>query len=291
MDYTFIVSVCPENCKQNPEPRPGQNPKTSWKSKEDLPMNVYKLYFSPTGGTKKAADLLTDALAPKAAQVNLTDSKTALSDLALTAEDLAVIAVPSYAGRVPAVAVQRLAAVKGNGARAVLVCVYGNRAYEDTLVELADTAKEAGFRVMAAVSAIAEHSIARQFAAGRPDAEDAQRLAGFAKQIQEKLARGEDTEPSLPGNRPYKKTSGSKLVPKPTSDCTRCGLCAAECPVQAIRPEDPKKVDESACIGCMRCVAVCPQSARRVNPVMLSAVGLALKKVCSDRKECELFLE
>ena len=126
MDYTFIVSVCPENCKQNPEPRPGQNPKTSWNSKEDL----------------------------------------------------AVIAVPSYAGRVPAVAVQRLAAVKGNGARAVLVCVYGNRAYEDTLVELADTAKEAGFRVMAAVSAIAEHSIARQFAAGRPDAEDAQRLAG-----------------------------------------------------------------------------------------------------------------
>ena len=108
-------------------------------------MNVYELYFSPTGGTKKAADLLTDALAPKAAQVNLTDSKTAFSDLALTAEDLAVIAVPSYAGRVPAVAVQRLAAVKGNGARAVLVCVYGNRAYEDTLVELADTAKEAGF--------------------------------------------------------------------------------------------------------------------------------------------------
>ena len=102
-------------------------------------MNVYELYFSPTGGTKKAADLLTDALAPKAAQVNLTDSKTAFSDLALTAEDLAVIAVPSYAGRVPAVAVQRLAAVKGNGARAVLVCVYGNRAYEDTLVELAES--------------------------------------------------------------------------------------------------------------------------------------------------------
>ena len=72
-------------------------------------MNVYKLYFSPTGGTKKAADLLTDALEPKAAQVNLTDSKPALSDLALTAEELADIAVPSYSGRVPSDAVQRRA--------------------------------------------------------------------------------------------------------------------------------------------------------------------------------------
>ena len=253
-------------------------------------MKFYKITFSPTGGTLKVADILTGALSGSAVAVDLTDSTRNFPGVSFAQEDVAVIAVPSYGGRVPGPASVRLGTMNGGGARAVLVCVYGNRAYEDTLVELADTAKEAGFRVMAAVSAIAEHSIARQFAAGRPDAEDTQRLAGFAKQIQEKLARGEDTEPSLPGNRPYKKTSGSKLVPKPTSDCTRCGLCAAECPVQAIRPEDPKKVDESACIGCMRCVAVCPQSARRVNPVMLSAVGLALKKVCSDRKECELFL-
>ena len=73
---------------------------------------------------------------------------------------MAVIAVPSYGGRVPGTAAGRLGAIRGNGARAVLVCVYGNRAYEDTLVELQDIAKQAGFRVTAAVAAVAEHSIA-----------------------------------------------------------------------------------------------------------------------------------
>lgn len=99
--------------------------------------------------------------------------------------------------------------------RAVLVCVYGNRAYEDTLVELEDTAKQAGFQVVAAVAAIAEHSIARQFATGRPDAQDEQTLSDFAKQIQQKLSAGNTTEPAIPGNRPYKKTGPGGMIPSP----------------------------------------------------------------------------
>lgn len=180
--------------------------------------------------------------------------------------------------------------LSGQGARAVLVCVYGNRAYEDTLVELEDAAKQAGFRIIAAVAAVAEHSIARQFAAGRPDMQDAKRISDFARQIQAKLDAEDFTEPSIPGNRPYKKAKGAGMVPKPTKECTECGVCAAKCPVQAIDRENPKKVDEKACISCMRCISVCPHSARKLNPVMLSAASLMLKKVCSERKECELFL-
>lgn len=107
--------------------------------------------------------------------------------------------------------------MKGQGARAVLVCVYGNRAYEDTLVELADTAKQAGFCVIAAVTFIAEHSIARCHAAGRPDATDAEQLQAFAVKIREKLSAGDREEPGIPGNRPYKKYSGAGMVPKPTN--------------------------------------------------------------------------
>lgn len=198
--------------------------------------------------------------------------------------------MPSYGGRVPAVAVDRLGMVHGNGARAVLVCVYGNRAYEDTLVELEDAAKQAGFQVIAAVAAIAEHSIARQFAAGRPDAQDSAQLSDFAKQIQHKLSAADTSEPAIPGNRPYKKAGGAGMVPKATKECTNCGVCAAECPVQAIDKGNPKKVDEKACISCMRCITACPQGARKLNPVMLSAASLMLKKVCSERKKCELFL-
>ena len=253
-------------------------------------MKLYDIIFSPTGGTQKAADFLTQALEGEVTRIDLTDSKQNFHTIQLTQDDVAVISVPSYGGRVPAVAVERLTMLNGQNARAVLVCVYGNRAYEDTLVELEDAAKQAGFRVVAAVAAVAEHSIARQFATGRPDAEDAKQLADFAKQIQNKLSAGENTEPAIPGNRPYKKPDGASMVPKPTKACTQCGVCAEKCPVQAIDREKPKKVEEKACISCMRCVSVCPHAARKVSPVMLSAASLMLKKVCSDRKNCELFL-
>ena len=253
-------------------------------------MKLYDIVFSPTGGTKKVADDLTGALEGDVITVDLTDSKQNFQTVQLNREDIAVISVPSYGGRVPAVAAERLGMVHGNGARAILICVYGNRAYEDTLVELEDAAKQAGFQVIAAVAAIAEHSIARQFAAGRPDEQDAARLSDFAKQIQHKLSAEDTSEPAIPGNRPYKKAGGAGMVPKATKDCTNCGICAAECPVQAIDQENSKKVDEKACISCMRCISVCPQDARKVNPVMLSAASLMLKKVCSERKECELFL-
>lgn len=253
-------------------------------------MKLYDIVFSPTGGTKRVAALLADALDGEVNHIDLTDSKQDFHAVALAQEDVAVISVPSYGGRVPAVAVERLTKLSGQGARAVLVCVYGNRAYEDTLVELEDTAKQAGFQVIAAVAAVAEHSIARQFAAGRPDALDAKQLSDFARQIQTKLSAGDCSEPAVPGNRPYKKAGAAGMVPKPTKACTSCGVCAAECPVQAIDRANPKKVDEKACISCMRCISICPHSARKINAVLRSAVGLALKKPCSVRKNCELFL-
>lgn len=255
-------------------------------------MQVVQVVFSPTGGTQRVADIVAGALGRPAERVDLTDPGADFSALHFDEEDVAVIAVPSFGGRVPAVAAERLARVHGHGARAVLVCVYGNRAYEDTLVELEDVARAAGFQEVAAIAAVAEHSILHQYATGRPDDTDRAELEGFAHRIAEKLA-GPDagTAPlGVPGNRPYKEAGGTTMVPKGDSSCVACGLCARRCPVRAIDLASPRKTDAERCIGCMRCVSECPHGARKVNGALLKAAGLALRKACSVRKGCELYL-
>lgn len=254
-------------------------------------MKCTQIIFSPTGGTKRVADIISDGLANDVGgMIDLSDSKAAFSQVSFGAEDIAVIAVPSFGGRVPSAAVHRLREIRGNGAKAVIVCVYGNRAYEDTLVELQDAAEQAGFCIVAAIAAIAEHSIVRQYAAGRPDTEDRNRLADFARQILAKLESGAVTKPSVPGNRPYRKAGGAGIVPKTGKSCNNCGLCAKQCPVGAISEENAALVDKKMCISCMRCVANCPQKAKSLNGAMVSAASLALRKACSVHKECELYI-
>ena len=121
-----------------------------------------------------------------------------IEKITLQAEDVCLFSVPSFAGRVPAVAVERLKKIAGNGAKAILNCVYGNREWDDTLTELQDTLEACGFVCVAAVAAVAEHSVLRQFAAGRPDADDAPELAEFARKITEKLNSGVFGKLNLP---------------------------------------------------------------------------------------------
>ena len=107
-------------------------------------MNCTQITFSPTGGTKRIADILTEQLGECPATIDLANSNTDFSGCSVPSDNIAVIAVPSYGGRVPQTAAARLSAIKGNHAKAVIVCVYGNRAYEDTLAELQDIAEGCG---------------------------------------------------------------------------------------------------------------------------------------------------
>ena len=248
-------------------------------------MNTVEIIFSPTGGTEKVANILGGHWSENTVKIDLSDVKTDFSKCIIDKEDQVLIAMPSFGGRAPTVAIERLKKIAGNGAKCTLVCVYGNRAYEDTLVEMEDAAKESGFRVVAAVAAVAEHSIMPQYAAGRPDASDKKQLEQFAEQIAGKT----EAVVSIPGNRPYKKAGGAGLVPKPTKDCVKCGMCAERCPVQAIDPAS-FTADAKKCISCMRCVKQCPEKARNVNGAMVSIAAMAIKKACSVRKENELFL-
>lgn len=249
-----------------------------------------QVVFSPTGGTRKVSELLISTWTENWNTVDISDMKFDKEGYSFKPEDIVLNAVPSYGGRVPAIAARRISNLHGNGAKAVLVCVYGNRAYEDTLVELEDIATGVGFKVMAAVAAVAEHSIMHQYAAGRPDIEDQKQLADYSGQILEKLNSETVTKLSVPGNRPYKKAGGAGLVPKTGKACNKCGLCAEQCPVGAISKENAALVDKKTCISCMRCVVNCPQKAKTLNGAMVGAASLALKKACSIPKKCELYI-
>ena len=250
-------------------------------------MIIHQIIFSPTGGTQRVSEILCQGIGKESIVTDLCVKAADIQLPDIQEDDLAVIAMPVFAGRVPALAVERLRMVKPNSVKCVVVAVFGNRAYDDALLEMQDVASEIGFRVIAAVAAVAEHSIIRKYGKGRPDADDEQMLRRFGADIMRKAERDDCTLPQVPGNRPYKK-GGKVPQPKGRRGCNRCGVCAKKCPTDAIPLSDPKTVDTAKCISCMKCVSVCPTGARSIGVIMNFLATQGLKKVCTTRKVNEL---
>lgn len=250
---------------------------------------INSIIFSPSGTTAKVAETLTGFLDSEAVTYNLTVGNPERIDVQ---GDITIFAMPVYAGRIPALAVERLKAVRGNGGKAVAVVVYGNRDYDDALLELCDTVTALGFEVIAAGAFIAQHCIFPKVATGRPDDKDTEKLSEFAAEIRRKIGSGEPLDPaSVKGNRPYKKAKGVPLHPEVNKKkCNGCATCARECPTGAIDAENPLLTDASRCITCCRCINVCPRDARRLGGLLYRIAGIKFVSDNSRRLEPEWFV-
>ncbi len=262
--------------------------------------SITLVYFSPTRTTRRIVEGVAMGLRVAALQtIDLTPVQAARQTFQANPQGLTVIGSPVYAGRIPADMRARLSNIKGGGGPAVVLVAYGNRAYEDALLELRDLVLEAGFQPIAAGAFIGEHSYsqaATPIAQGRPDRADMEEAAAFGEMVREKLKKISSLASAppvqVPGNFPYQALNLASGI-APSTDaaaCSRCEECISLCPVGAIPADDPTQVDPERCIRCCACVKFCPAGAKTLDHAKINQFRDYLTVHHKDPKKPETYL-
>jgi ferredoxin/flavodoxin len=269
------------------------------------------LYFSPTGGTAKVVRSMARAFSAvtgcKYSEIDVTLPGQRECAPLFEADDVIFFGIPVYIGRVPNLIRPFFVSIKGGGALGIPVVTYGNRAYDDALIELRDIMEENGFKTVAAAAFPAEHSFSTTLAGGRPNEKDLQLAEDFARKIAEIITNnphsicGDHTPVAVPGNpAPYDYykavISNNKSIDirkvKPVTDpekCTKCGLCTQLCPMGSINISDPS-ITDGICIKCGACIKKCPRGAKSIiDPDYLEHKRLLEEEYGNVIKKAELF--
>ena len=197
-----------------------------------MPSIVRVAYFSPTHTTKTVAEEVAGALAaPLGASVEIVDLTLPghrPADVSCGADDVLVFGFPVYAGRVPVLLRDEFAHLIGQDTPAVIVGLYGNRDFDDALLEAADLLGERGFDVVAAGAFIGEHSLTARVGSGRPDDAD----------VAESWASAWRAEAACP-NPPSRETA-------PTKSSSPAPTCAPSPPTRARAAASARRAARSA---------------------------------------------
>lgn len=247
------------------------------------------IYFSPTGTTRKACESIAKAW--KANNENLDITSGLKEDITFSADDIVTIGVPVYSGRIPLQAEESIKKIHGQGTSIITLVMYGNRDYDDALLELNTLCEEQGFNVVASSTFIGEHSLDRGIASERPNEKDLDIAYNFGLTVSanEEIFRQRDIK--VKGNSPYKERKFFPYHSIASDLCDECGHCARVCPTQAIEKGKFKSSINELCIGCMRCAKECHVQARQLNMEedKLATFLKGLNEKCSGYKEPELF--
>ena len=251
-------------------------------------MTIINIFFSPSGTTKKVAEIMSGNFSQEKENCDLLHFQ---SEKELSNDDIAVVVMPVFAGRLPKTACERLSKIKGNDAKAIAVVNYDNAHVSDALLELVDVLSDNDFNVVAAASTVSHHSIFDGVAVGRPDDEDISKINDFTVKCNDKIETNESLKADIPGNRPY--TDYKQLpftISCDESVCAFCYDCVNVCPENAIPDDDPVATNLDICSRCTACISICPEDARSFTGDAFEAKKVDFEKANSERKEPEFYL-
>lgn len=269
--------------------------------------NIYGVCFSPAGKTAKIVktviEKMSDITGLPCQFISITTPEKREFSFEFEEEDFVVVGTPTYAGRVPNKIMPYITEnIKGKNTSGAAVVTYGNRSFDDSLIELTSIMKGNGFTVTGAGAFVAEHSFAETLATGRPAEEDFLKAEALAAGLCEKIDEGDITSPDVPGNPSYdsyyvpKGIDGQPakfLKAKPETDytkCTMCGKCEKVCPMGSIHAADRYNVS-GVCIKCQACIKACPAEAKQfTDPAFLSHREMLKKNFAETHKESEIYL-
>jgi ferredoxin/NAD(P)H-dependent FMN reductase len=270
---------------------------------------AWAVFFSATGTTSKIvtkiAGVIADKLTIEYEKFDFTLPEARNATRNFSANDLVVFGTPVYAGRVPNILLKYLETIKGNGAAAIPVVLYGNRNYDDALIELRDILERNRFHTIAAAAFIGEHAFSNIIAKGRPDESDMAIASSFANEVVKKLASIDYICTVAPINvngvpYPYRKyyqprdSNGNpidtlKVKPLANADCNDCKICAEICPMSSISYDNVREF-RGICIRCGACIKKCPLHARYFEDIGYLYHVHELEETLIRRAEPELFI-
>ncbi len=249
-----------------------------------------QVYFSATYTTQKVVRQISSQFKTDSTEYDITQGSVS-NEVYFSNEELVIIGMPVYSSRIPSKCTEDLKLFKGNNTPAIIVCIYGNRDYDDALLELHDIVINNGFKIISAGAFIGQHSIFPTVGTNRPDSSDFDKINIFANRSKTILERIDDTSQldsiKVKGNNPYKTPNKATFYPEGDETCTQCGTCVQLCPVSAIPEDNPSKTDSSKCIACGRCIVVCPENSRHFNSPMYPLMSEKFTAANNIRKEPE----